>query len=217
MLYDRVQSRSDREPKEKEKKFRRYVKQKIYEPTESEDSTVSDNETEIFDARTFLRNAQRARRKNQEEMSRLRQGGNVTRSDLEDARRAFRKDEEKLGKQWRKGVAARSEIIEDPQEKISQLLDFFNDITTETTQLIEVKDIIDELKIMVEIQKKQQEVFKKFLKVLESRWERGIDQSLEDAEARQMMPFAAKFSYQCSEIEALAEKAENTHRAVRDT
>jgi hypothetical protein len=178
-----------------EKKFLLYVEHKIHEPTESENSSESDSDTGILGSRTFLQNA----------LSRTGSG----------------KQREKLEKQWRKSLAIRSVMIEDPQKKISQLLDFFNDITTETAQLIEVKDIIDELKPIVEIQQKQVEVFDKVCKALDSwltREGNSYDlehQPIREAE-RQMRQFATRFSYQFSEIEALAEKAKNTHTTVRD-
>jgi hypothetical protein len=182
-----------------ERKFRRYIEHKIHQPTESEESSISDSDVEILDSRKFVRNFRRL----------------YGRSSI--------KEREKLRKQWEEIRRIRLEIIEDPQKKISQLLDFFNDITKETEQLIEVKDIIDELKTMVEIQKKQKEVFEKFHNVLSPGLMKGegrptrVEQSMREAVVRQMTPFATKFSYQCSEIEALAEKAENTHKVVRNS
>jgi hypothetical protein len=199
MLYDRVQSTG-----RGEHKFRRYIKHKIHEPTESEDSSVGDSDVEILNSRTIRRNFRRL---------------HPTSSGKE--REKLRKQWQEIEKKKQEIIKIKSEMIQDPRTKILILLGFFNDITTETAQMIETKDIIDQLNPIVEIQKKQVEVYDKFSKGLGSWLIRGGNsrerehQSTREAE-RQMRQFAAKFSFQCSEVEVLVEKAENIHTTVRE-
>lgn len=61
----------------------------------------------------------------------------------------------------------RMEMVEDPETQISKLLDSFNDITKETSQLIEIKDIIDELDMLGEVQKEQTKVLGDFTAALD--------------------------------------------------
>lgn len=67
---------------------------------------------------------------------------------------------------WEVHQKVLSEMIEDPEKKISKLLDSFNDITKETSQLIEIKDIIDELKMIFEVQEEQMRVLDDFVTAL---------------------------------------------------
>jgi len=57
---------------------------------------------------------------------------------LEDIKREQKKSEEIRNQ--------RLEMLVDLDKKISEILDSFNNITEETTQLIEIKDIINELR-----------------------------------------------------------------------
>jgi flagellar hook-basal body complex protein FliE len=69
-------------------------------------------------------------------------------------------------REWHERPIVAKEMVEDPEKAISALLDSFNNITEETTQLIEVKDIIDELKMIHEVQDEQMRVLGDFTKAL---------------------------------------------------
>lgn len=97
-----------------------------------------------------------------------------------------------------------AQMIQDPEKKISELLDTFNNITNETAQLIEIKDIIDELKMIYEVYDEQYKVIDSFFKALGK---------LDDTDI--YWDDIPLFKYQRAEIITLSKKAEETLAAVR--
>jgi hypothetical protein len=97
------------------------------------------------------------------------------------------------------------EMIEDPEQKISDLLDSFNNITEETSQLIEIKDIIDELEIINEVQTEQIKVSTKFDIALGN---------LDIIERLSMNQFMGLLEHQSWETRSLIDKAKDTLEAV---
>lgn len=125
-------------------------------------------------------------------------GGNIIKS-----RRNLRRIELKLinGGRVKRGV--QRAMANDPEKEISRVLYSFNNITQETAQLIEIKDIIDELKIIREVQEEQ-------IKVMED-FTANLDQQREV-----MQLFVGHEIHKCREIEALSKKAEDTLNAVTE-
>ncbi|KAH8588879.1 hypothetical protein B0O99DRAFT_746454 [Bisporella sp. PMI_857] len=93
---------------------------------------------------------------------------------------------------WREHEELKAEMIEDPEKKISELLDSFNNITEETSQLIEVKDIIDELKMILEVQDEQNKVLDDFARALnrfalkDENQKAPVEQSLKNVEVQSL-------------------------------
>lgn len=116
---------------------------------------------------------------------------------------------ESSSRKMKKGFYNRQErrgLIIDPEEWITRLLDSFNKITEETSQLIEVKDIIDELNMIYEVQKEQARVIEDFAKLLPEDRKKQKDE---------LNRVATTTKYQYSEIAALSKKADGTLNAVR--
>jgi hypothetical protein len=151
-------------------------------------------------------------------------GGEVSDSDFDDY------DEDKFwGKYWDKYLTGHDKddqwyenfrvfrdysrmihqaMVKDPDKKISELMDAFNNITQETKQLIEIKDIIDELKMILEIQEAQGKVLSDFAKALPD--------SHRDSQET-MRQVARTVNHHCAEIAGLSKKAEVTQNAVRES
>lgn len=100
----------------------------------------------------------------------------------------------------------KKKMTEDPEKRISELLDSFNNITEETSQLIEVKDIIDELNMISEVQKEQLKIVRKFNRALKQN--------------RKSLQLPIPLEHQkrlCDEIAVLSIKAGETLTAARIT
>lgn len=122
---------------------------------------------------------------------------------LSPAQKRWRQYENSMEQRYEKRMLER-QMVADPEKKISELLDKFNNITEETKQLIEVKDIIDELKMIYEIQGEQNTVVRQFADFING----GMDET-------RLWRFVASGEYQRSEIMTLSEKAKETLKAVR--
>jgi hypothetical protein len=118
----------------------------------------------------------------------------------------FWRQNDKDDKEWMEKQDLERKMIEDPEKKISKLLDSFNNITEETKQLIEVKDIIDELNMILEVQTDQLKVITDFRNFS------SMESSVTDFV---MYRLTESLEYQRSEVNALLNKADDTMKAVK--
>jgi hypothetical protein len=118
----------------------------------------------------------------------------------------FWRQNDKDDKEWMEKQDLERKMIEDPEKKISKLLDSFNNITEETKQLIEVKDIIDELNMILEVQTDQLKVITDF---------RNSSSMKSNETDFVMYRLTESLEYQRSEVNALLNKADDTMKAVR--
>ncbi len=122
--------------------------------------------------------------------------------------------------QWKVEQRVKNEMIEDPEKKISKLLDSFNDITKETSQLIEIKDVIDELKIICEVQDDQLKALEGFKIALNTfplkkASNKVVVEPAENASLfEDMEQFVENGKHRRAEITALSGKAKETLEAV---
>lgn len=92
-----------------------------------------------------------------------------------------------------------NKVDEDVEDKAKSLLD----INPEGELLREIKDILDELHIMLDIKNKQQRVFKQFKKHIEYMIAPGLAQSKEIGTAKQKTVLGGTENEQCKEPKGL--------------